>query len=248
MSKKLFLTGAAALSLAMAPQAAHALSITYEPTGALPSYTTATVVQDFSGANPAFGTFTTASGTTITGSRSPNSNNFVSVVSGTGSNPLPHAQPFGSTGTFGSYLAIGPKDQTNNQAAASYTLSFTGTAVRFLSFVFGSLDQSNQVKLTLADNTVQTLTGGQILGAALPGNYPYSTTAAAGRVSFNFDTQALKSIQFLQTDNQFTFEIDQIALAAPEPATWAMMLLGFGLVGSQLRRRNRKPVRALAAA
>lgn len=249
MSKKLFLTGAAALSLAMAPQAAHALSITYEPTGALPGYTTATVVQDFSGSNPAFGTFTTASGTTITGSRSPNSNNFVSVVSGTGSTPLPHAQPFGSTGTFGSYLAIGPKDQTGNNAAASYTLSFSGTAVRFLSFVFGSLDQSNQVKLTLADNTIQTLTGSQILGgASFPSGVGFGSTAAAGRVSFNFDTQALKSIQFLQTDNQFTFEIDEIALAAPEPATWAMMLLGFGLVGSQLRRRNRKPVQALATA
>lgn len=244
MSKKLFLAGAAALSFAMAPQAAHALSITYEANGQLPGYTTAAVVQSFDGSKPAFGSFTTLGGTTIAGSRSPSSDNFVATVSGTGSSPLPHAQPFGASGTFGSYLAVGPK----SGSPASYTLSFTGTAVHFLSFVFGSLDQSNQVILTLADNTVQTLTGGQILGSSLPGSYPYSTTAAAGRVSFNFDTAALKSIQFLQTDSQYTFEIDEIALAAPEPATWAMMLLGFGLVGSQLRRRSRKPAQALATA
>jgi hypothetical protein len=26
----------------------------------------------------------------------------------------------------------------------------------------------------------------------------------------------------------------------PEPATWAMMILGFGMVGSAMRRRNMK--------
>ena len=26
--------------------------------------------------------------------------------------------------------------------------------------------------------------------------------------------------------------------AVPEPATWAMMLIGFGLVGAQLKRRD----------
>ncbi len=28
--------------------------------------------------------------------------------------------------------------------------------------------------------------------------------------------------------------------AVPEPATWAMMILGFGMVGSGMRRRNMK--------
>lgn len=250
MSKKLFLVGAAALSLTMAPQAAHALSITYEPTGALPAYTTATVVQSFNGSQPAFGTFNTASGTTITGTASPNAGKFVNVVSGTGvgdNSEPPHAQPFGPSGTFGSFLTVGPKNG-NGAAPASYKMDFSGTAVQFLSFVFGTLDQSNQVVLTLANNAVTTLTGGQILGSALPSGFPYSTTAAAGRVSFNFETSPLKSIEFLQTDTQYSFEIDEIALAAPEPSTWAMMLLGFGLVGSQLRRRSRKPARALASA
>src|SRR5574338_22551 len=38
----------------------------------------------------------------------------------------------------------------------------------------------------------------------------------------------------------------QVAAAVPEPATWATMLLGFGLVGGAMRRR-RKPLLAQAA-
>lgn len=34
-----------------------------------------------------------------------------------------------------------------------------------------------------------------------------------------------------------------VTAAVPEPATWAMMLLGFGFVGSAMRRRQRQTVR-----
>jgi hypothetical protein len=36
------------------------------------------------------------------------------------------------------------------------------------------------------------------------------------------------------------FEIDNIVVnsAVPEPATWAMMLLGFGAIGFSMRRRR----------
>lgn len=37
-----------------------------------------------------------------------------------------------------------------------------------------------------------------------------------------------------------------VASAVPEPATWALMLLGFGAVGASLRVRNRKAKPALA--
>lgn len=35
-------------------------------------------------------------------------------------------------------------------------------------------------------------------------------------------------------------KIDQIASAAPEAATWGMMILGFGVVGMQMRRRRKE--------
>lgn len=49
-------------------------------------------------------------------------------------------------------------------------------------------------------------------------------------------------------DNQggVSLSISPLAAAVPEPATWAMMILGFGLVGGALRRR--RSTVALAAA
>jgi len=42
-----------------------------------------------------------------------------------------------------------------------------------------------------------------------------------------------------------TFTINILAAAVPEPATWAMMIMGFGMVGATMRRRN-KPAARLA--
>jgi hypothetical protein len=37
--------------------------------------------------------------------------------------------------------------------------------------------------------------------------------------------------------------VGTVNAAVPEPATWAMMLIGFGLVDSSIRRRRRQAVR-----
>ena len=39
--------------------------------------------------------------------------------------------------------------------------------------------------------------------------------------------------------NDFWFGADSFGAAVPEPATWAMMIVGFGLAGSAIRRRER---------
>jgi hypothetical protein len=52
-----------------------------------------------------------------------------------------------------------------------------------------------------------------------------------------------------QGGNDESWGIDNIRLSAnavPEPATWAMLILGFGLVGSAMRRRRTGQVRAIA--
>lgn len=38
----------------------------------------------------------------------------------------------------------------------------------------------------------------------------------------------------------YNFEVVEAAAAVPEPATWAMMLIGFGGIGAAMRRRKRK--------
>jgi PEP-CTERM motif len=64
-----------------------------------------------------------------------------------------------------------------------------------------------------------------------------STTLAAGdylefvvnrRTAFNSDSTGLKA----------TITTGVVQNAVPEPATWGMMLFGFGLIGGTLRRRN----------
>ncbi|MCW6532019.1 MULTISPECIES: PEPxxWA-CTERM sorting domain-containing protein [Sphingomonas] len=53
-------------------------------------------------------------------------------------------------------------------------------------------------------------------------------------VSFTFDPQ-------IATAKQFRVEgLSQIGGGVPEPATWALMILGFGAIGGTLRVRNRR--------
>jgi hypothetical protein len=46
-----------------------------------------------------------------------------------------------------------------------------------------------------------------------------------------------------QHADSFTLNIEAAPLAAPEPASWAMMLGGFGMIGAVLRKRGRSSVR-----
>ena len=59
---------------------------------------------------------------------------------------------------------------------------------------------------------------------------------------FSFDgthpTAAVQSALFRDINSQFA-----LTAAVPEPATWAMMMIGFGLVGSAMRRRQKVTMR-----
>jgi len=75
------------------------------------------------------------------------------------------------------------------------------------------------------------------------------STGTVGTVLFNGLnlTGASHTIQFFQQPSSWTFisEIGfsssgEVAGAAPEPASWAMMIVGFGLAGASIRRRRNK--------
>lgn len=61
-------------------------------------------------------------------------------------------------------------------------------------------------------------------------NYTYSFVAGGPSTTLSFASQDATS---------FGAALDNVSVAAvPEPATWAMMILGFGFVGGSMRRRS----------
>ena len=137
---------------------------------------------------------------------------------------------FGSTGNYGAVNGGG-----------TYTINFAASNV--FSFVLGSLDFFNSLTLRYADGSTQTLTGGAIVNDASLDN-PGSRTLAEtnGVVTYRVTSGALLTGATFATPND-AFEFDNLAVAVPEPAAWAMMIFGFALVGGALRRRSATQVK-----
>ena len=58
----------------------------------------------------------------------------------------------------------------------------------------------------------------------------------------------ITSVTFGNDPSINAFEVSNFTVgsAVPEPATWAMMLIGFGGIGFSMRRRRRNPQQAFA--
>ena len=161
-----------------------------------------------------------------------------------GSIPDIAARPLGGTGSF---LAIGPGTES--------ALLKIAKGAYAVSFIWGSIDDYNSVVFNYANGSSQTFTGSDI--AALNGTVADGNQSAPSRnpvVQFNLggsnvDGQAgmnLRSVSF--NSDRAAFEIDNLYVnAVPEPATWGMMILGFGMIGGTLRARaRRRPMSAIA--
>lgn len=110
--------------------------------------------------------------------------------------------------------------------------------LRSISFYVGSLDRFNSFTFHLADGTTEFVTGAIL--AALPGMDPngsWTGFTSNGRLTFSF-ASSIDSVEFASGGN--SLEISDIAAisAVPEPAAWAMMILGFGGVGALVRKRR----------
>ena len=140
----------------------------------------------------------------------------------TGTNPYNYEAP-GLTST-GYYLSSSPA------STAVLSLSDFAAGITSFSFVWGTVDNYNTISfLDRVGNTIASVTGAALGTPALT---PQFVT-----FSFTGTDQGVGSVQFASTSN--AFEIDNIAIApVPEPATWAMMILGFGVVGFAMRRRR----------
>ena len=85
---------------------------------------------------------------------------------------------------------------------------------------------TNSFAALIGGNTVLSYTNAGAFGAAL-NSFNYVATGTSTAVQFNF-----------RQDPSY-FGLDSVSLTAgvPEPMTWALMILGFGLIGGAMRRR-----------
>lgn len=110
-----------------------------------------------------------------------------------------------------------------------------------ISFYVGSLDGFNRFTFHLADGSTQFFTGAML--SALPAtdaNGDQTGFTTNGRLTFSF-LSPIDSVMFASSGN--ALEVSDIGILpslslVPEPAAWALMILGFGGVGGVARARR----------
>ncbi|WP_242137134.1 PEPxxWA-CTERM sorting domain-containing protein [Sphingomonas sp. TREG-RG-20F-R18-01] len=163
-------------------------------------------------------TFTTLAGLAITGS----------VQIKTPPADPSGAPPANSSPSGTSYLSV------LAGGAATYTFASPVTGVQF---DWGSVDTYNTLTLRGSFGTM-TIVPGTTPNPAFPSTNGNQGFTGSGLFTALGSGDTFTSITFGSSSN--SFEVDNLAVrsAVPEPASWAMMLAGFGLVGFGLRHRT----------
>ena len=187
---------------------------------ALPSVANAAVIGSVGGGTGPFATLTSAG---LNGG---------AVATLTGGKVYTSDQPFadipkgGISG--GTFLAAGP-------LAGQPALLTFAAPIAYLSFLWGSPDTYNIVTLVSSAQTY-TFTA-QSLGFAVT-NGDQSISQYAQFVASAGET--IQSVSFSNSPAKDAFEVANFTVTAvPEASTWAMMLVGFGMVASAARYRRR---------
>jgi hypothetical protein len=132
----------------------------------------------------------------------------------------------GSLGLI-SGIAAPPPGTTSHYAAVlgGGKLTLTTPLISQLSIYMGSPDDYNQIRFNFA--------GVQLAAGAFGG-----AQSVGRRMTYDFGGQKVTSVEFMSSGNSFEFDNIATTSAVPEPATWAMMITGFGLAGAAMRRRR----------
>ncbi len=151
------------------------------------------------------------------------------------------------------YLLVWASDESLNAdpGGATLTTGYSGNIVT-LSAISGAAFRFDSIDLTDAFNGIFAGPKGDVaFELALAGGGSQALTISLadmpGLQHFSFGTDVTSvSFQGLTTLSQWV-QFDNITLTGgngvvPEPASWAMLIVGFGLVGAMLRRRERLPV------
>ncbi|RYG80508.1 MAG: PEP-CTERM sorting domain-containing protein [Alphaproteobacteria bacterium] len=139
--------------------------------------------------------------------------------------------------TYGNFLATFNGGNTSPNGTLSQTIGTTVGAVYSFAFNYGvTTGGSQSIIASILDGATQ---------AVLATRTVSTNSQAAQQSTFNFTALSNSSIirftDFAGNDstNQ-DIAVDNVSVsgAVPEPATWAMMTLGFGAVGFAMRRKK----------
>lgn len=135
----------------------------------------------------------------------------------------------------------------------SFTVGATTyvAGTNLLSGVFTNAEIFGQSAATSGSLSASTGSGGSITYTSdlldftntISQDYAISLTAITPAIFRQNASSSLRSFK-ASTGGSFSTDPAPIVVAVPEPATWAMLVAGFGLVGVSLRRRKPRSVAA----
>lgn len=125
------------------------------------------------------------------------------------------------------YLAVTTGGSATLQSATGY---------QSVSIFLGSIDTYNTIEILSTAGAVLKSYNGASFTASANGNQTLPSTNR--RATFFAEAgETIGGIRF--TSSSPALEVDNVVFAVPEPSTWILMLMGFGLVGQAMRVRRR---------
>jgi hypothetical protein len=147
-----------------------------------------------------------------------------------GSLEMQYQQPAFSDGS--QYLAV--------RRNGSATITSTSGGYNSVSFYIGSIDGYNGVQILNTSGAIIASYDDDDFTTPFPPNGDGTSAIMNRRITYTTDGNdgLIGAIRFSTGDN--SLEVDNLVFAVPEPATWLMMMAGFGMIGMSMRARRRR--------